>query len=203
MAKLIRFYKPYAVLSQFTSKDGRATLADFVPVAEVYPAGRLDYRSEGLLLLTDDGALQARISQPRYHLEKVYRALVDGRPQARDLDCLTAGVKLRDGFSRATKARLVKSPGFPPGGPSLHPRHLADATWIELVLTSGRNREVRRLCAAVGLPVLRLVRIRIGPWTLTDLEPGQWRQETLHAPRRRISRRRTNPRHDRDPRRSR
>jgi 23S rRNA pseudouridine2457 synthase len=181
MARLILFNKPCRVLSQFTDAAGRRTLGDFIDVEAVYPAGRLDYDSEGLLLLTDDGALQARIAHPRHKMHKTYWLQVCGTPVARVLERLTTGVQLRDGTSRALSARtLRRPPALPPRDPPVAPRHAAQSSWIELVLASGRNREARRMLAAVGHPVLRLVRVRIGPWTLNGLEPGAWRELRVH-----------------------
>lgn len=192
---LIRFYKPFGVLSQFTDPE-RATLADYVDVPGVYPAGRLDRDSEGLLLLTDDGVLQARIAEPRFKLEKVYWAQVEGRPDAAALAglaaALRAGVPLRDGPARAERLRSLTPPALPPRDPPVTPHRDARSSWLEVVLTSGRNRQVRRMLAAVGLPVLRLHRARIGPVTLDGLAPGQF--ETIPVPealtRRPIRRRR-------------
>ena len=184
MAKLIRFFKPFRVLSQFTDTEGRATLADFIDVPDVYTAGRLDYDSEGLLLLTDDGALQARIAHPKHKLEKVYAAQVEGTPVQATLDRLVQGVTLRDGLSRAVSAKPTTEPArLPPRDPPVPPRHRESSSWVNVVLDTGKNRQVRRMLAAVGHPVLRLVRIRIGPWKLDGLAPGQWKAEVVHLPR--------------------
>jgi 23S rRNA pseudouridine2457 synthase len=186
MAKLILFHKPFRVLSQFTDSRGRHTLARHIGVAGVYPAGRLDYDSEGLLLLTDDGALQARISDPRFKMEKTYWLQLLGQPDDAVLEALESGVVLRDGVSRALAARwLASAPIVPPRDPPVEQRHAAESSWLELVLASGRNREARRLLAAVGHPVLRLIRTRIGPWTLDGLAPGEWRETRIHMPKRR------------------
>ena len=176
---LLLFNKPFRVLSQFTDTKGRATLADFIDVPGVYPAGRLDYDSEGLLLLTDDGGLQARISQPRARTRTTYWAQVEGIPTPAQLDKLVSGVALKDGPARAVSARAIDEP------PDLWPRHppiryrkkVADS-WIEIVLEEGRNRQVRRMTAAVGLPTLRLVRFAIDQWTVDGLRPGEWRKFT-------------------------
>jgi len=180
MPQLLRFHKPYGVLSQFTDADGRPTLADFINVPGVYPAGRLDRDSEGLLLLTDDGALQARISQPRHKLEKIYLVQVMGTPARETLRTLTTGVDVADRRSRASRAQSIPDPGLPAREPPVAPRHAADSAWLRLGMTTGRNREVRRMMAAVGHPVLRLQRVQVGPWRLGDLEPGQWTMETVH-----------------------
>lgn len=192
MARLIRFYKPYGVLSQFTTKDDRRTLADFITVDGVYAAGRLDFDSEGLLLLTDDGRLQARIADPRHRMEKIYLAQVlcetadpeDAAHWSRVADALARGVVLRDGTSRASRfERLVAEPALPPRTPPVVARHARSSVWVRIGLRSGRNREVRRLLAAVGHPVLRLVRVRIGPFDLEGLTPGDWRAEEVGLPK--------------------
>lgn len=182
MARLIRFHKPHDVLSQFTDREGRRTLAAWIDLPGVYPAGRLDRDSEGLLLLTDSGALQARIASPRFHLPKTYLALVECPPDDAALARLVAGIRLRDGPGRALSARRVPPPDLPPREPPPAPRPNRETGWVELVLDEGRNRQVRRMLAAVGSPVLRLVRTRIGDWTLAGLGPGQWALETVHAP---------------------
>jgi 23S rRNA pseudouridine2457 synthase len=181
---LIRLFKPFRVLAQFTDAAGRATLADFIDVPRVYTAGRLDYDSEGLLLLTDDGALQARIAHPKHKLEKVYTVQVEGVPTQATLDRLVRGVVLRDGVSRAIRAKRTAEPSsLPPRDPPIPPRHRESSSWVRVVLDTGKNRQLRRMLAAVGHPVLRLIRTRIGPWTLEDLQPGQWKQESVHLPR--------------------
>jgi 23S rRNA pseudouridine2457 synthase len=184
VATLIRFFKPYRVLSQFTDSQSRATLAGYIDVTGVHPAGRLDFDSEGLLLLTDDGALQARIAHPKFKLEKTYLVQVEGSPHPSDLEQLTRGVELRDGISRALRAApLDVPPEVVPRDPPIPPRHRESSTWVEIVLNTGKNRQVRRMLAAVGHPVLRLIRTRIGPWKLAGLQPGQWIQESVHLPR--------------------
>jgi 23S rRNA pseudouridine2457 synthase len=182
MARLIRFHKPHGVLSQFTDRDGRRTLADYIDLPGVYPAGRLDRDSEGLLLLTDSGALQARIASPRFHLPKTYLALVERPPGDAALARLVEGIRLGDGPARALSARRVPPPELPPRNPPPAPRPGRETGWVELVLDEGRNRQVRRMLAAVEAPVLRLVRTRVGDWTLDDLAPGRWAQQTVHAP---------------------
>lgn len=168
------FNKPYGVMCQFTDRDGRPTLGDFVDMAGVYPAGRLDRDSEGLMLLTDDGALQHRISHPATKLEKRYWVQVEGIPDATQLDRLITGLTLKDGPARATRARLIPEPALWPRDPPVRFRRHIPTSWLEIGLTEGRNRQVRRMTAAVGLPTLRLVRHRIGPWELGDLASGQW-----------------------------
>ena len=185
MATLILFNKPYRVLSQFRDPQGRRTLADFITRAGVYPAGRLDYDSEGLLLLTDDGQLQARIASPRHRMRKTYLAQVLGQPAASDLQRLTEGLPLKDGISRAVAARLLpEAPGWlPERDPPVVERHAAQSSWLEVQMQSGRNREVRRLLAAAGYPVLRLMRTAIGTWQLDGLAPGTWQETQVHLPR--------------------
>lgn len=173
---LILLNKPYRVLSQFSNGEGRATLADYVDVAAVYPAGRLDFDSEGLLLLTDDGRLQARISQPSSKQVKAYYAQVEGVPTEEQLDQLRAGVELGDGPARAVSALLIGEPdGLWPRDPPIRFRAKIPTRWIEVSLTEGRNRQVRRMTAAIGLPTLRLIRHAVGPFTLAGLEPGESR----------------------------
>jgi 23S rRNA pseudouridine2457 synthase len=178
MSVLILFNKPYNVLSQFTDRDrNRPTLADFIPLKSVYPAGRLDNDSEGLLLLTDDGHLQARIADPRFKWPKVYWAQVEGIPDDAALDRLRRGVVLNDGPTRPARARRIEEPaGLWPRDPPIRYRAAIPTSWIELVLREGRNRQVRRMTAAVGFPTLRLVRWAIGPWNLEKLAPGEWRE---------------------------
>ncbi len=174
---LIILNKPYQVLCQFTDADGRKTLADFVGVPGVYPAGRLDFDSEGLMLLTDDGRLQARISQPRSKVYKRYWAQVEGTPSDEQLQRLVDGVNLKDGPARAATAKCIDEPdGLWPRDPPIRCRKTVVDRWIEITLAEGRNRQVRRMTAAVGLPTLRLIRCAVGPWTLENLSPGESRQ---------------------------
>jgi len=173
---LILLNKPFDVLSQFSDGSGRATLADFVSMPGVYPAGRLDRDSEGLLLLTDDGRLQARISQPHGKLAKHYWAQVDGEVTDHMLQALCDGVPLNDGPARALSAlRIDEPPGLWPRDPPVRFRKHIPTSWIDLVIDEGRNRQVRRMTAAVGCPTLRLVRHRVGPWQLGALRPGETR----------------------------
>ncbi|MDH5822583.1 pseudouridine synthase [Luteimonas sp. RD2P54] len=173
---LIAFNKPYGVLCQFTDRSTppRATLAGFGLPAAVYPAGRLDHDSEGLLLLTDDGALAHRITDPRHKLAKTYWAQVEGAPGPEQLTALRNGVELRDGPTRPVVAEAIGAPSLWPRDPPVRFRKRVPDAWLELVLREGRNRQVRRMTAAVGLPTLRLVRVAIGPWQLRGLAPGQW-----------------------------
>ena len=175
--RLIVLNKPFNVLTQFSDADGRQTLADFVNVPGVYPAGRLDRDSEGLLLLTNDGALQARIADPRHKLAKTYWVQVEGTPSESQLQQLQSGVLLNDGPTLPAQARLLEPPpDLWPRQPPVRFRQSIPTHWLELVITEGRNRQVRRMTAAVGLPTLRLVRVRIGPWSLGELLPGQWQE---------------------------
>ena len=173
---LILLNKPFRVLSQFRDDDGRPTLADFIEQQTVYPAGRLDFDSEGLLLLTDDGPLQARISQPGSNITKTYWAQVEGDPDDARLEQLMAGIKLRDGLAVAHSARRLDEPAelWDRSPPIRHRVNVADH-WIEIEISAGRNRQVRRMTAAVGLPTLRLIRSSIGPWSLDGLKPGDSR----------------------------
>ena len=173
---LILLNKPYRVLSQFRDSDGRACLGDYVEQSEVYPAGRLDFDSEGLLLLTDDGRLQARISEPRSKTVKAYWAQVEGTPSDAQLAKLEIGIKLKDGPARALRACRIDEPDrLWPRDPPIRYRKNVPDTWLDIRLLEGRNRQVRRMTAAVGLPTLRLIRHAIGPWNLDGLAPGDSR----------------------------
>lgn len=183
MARLILLNKPFNVMSAFTDQEGRPTLADYVPVKGVYPAGRLDRDSEGLLLLTDDGALQARISEPRFHLPKTYLVQVEGIPGDDSLQQLRNGLQLNDGLTRPAQVERIEAPTLWPRQPPVRTRANIPDCWISLTISEGRNRQVRRMTAAVGHPTLRLVRWRIGDWTLDGLAPGEWRELQVHAPR--------------------
>ena len=174
---LILLNKPYGVLCQFTDAGGRPTLADLVPVPRVYPAGRLDLDSEGLVLLTDDGVLQARLADPRHRVEKVYRAQVEGAPTDDALGRLRGGVSLTDGRTRPARvARIDEPANLWPREPPIRFRAAIPTAWIEIGLTEGRNRQVRRMTAAVGLPTLRLIRVAVGRYELGALRPGEWRE---------------------------
>ena len=176
---LILLNKPYQVLSQFRDPDGRATLGDYVDIPGVYPAGRLDYDSEGLILLTDDGKLQARIAQPGSRNPKTYWVQVEGIPSPQQLERLVRGVTLKDGPARAVCARRIDEPeGLWARNPPVRYRKRVPDSWIEVVLTEGRNRQVRRMTAAVDLPTLRLIRYAVGRWNLDGLAPGEWREVT-------------------------
>ncbi len=188
MSALYLLHKPYRMLSQFTDRPApgevrRTTLADVIDVPGIYAAGRLDYDSEGLLLLSDDGELIHRISDPRHKQPKTYRVQVEGVPGNAALAALRLGVELRDGPTRPAKVRRLDDSGLPERSPPLDPRRHPVTSWLELTISEGRNRQVRRMTAHVGHPTLRLVRVAIGPWRLDGLAPGEWRRETLHAPR--------------------
>ena len=176
MPRVILFNKPYGVLCQFTDTAGRSTLKDYIDVPDVYAAGRLDADSEGLVVLTDDGVLQARIANPRHKLPKTYWVQVEGTPDAASLEPLRRGVLLNDGPAGPAEVRVMpEPPGLWARVPPIRERRHIPTAWLELTLTEGRNRQVRRMTASVGLPTLRLIRARIGPWTLDGLAPGQWR----------------------------
>lgn len=177
MARLLLFNKPFGVLSQFTdrgSPTARATLSDFIAAKGVYPAGRLDRDSEGLLLLTDDGRLQARIADPRFKLPKTYLVQVEGDPQEAALEPLRKGVRLKDGMTLPAEVARIDPPQLWPRDPPIRVRKAIPDSWIELTIREGRNRQVRRMTAAVGLPTLRLVRWSIGAWTLAGIAAGQF-----------------------------
>lgn len=174
---LILLNKPFRVLSQFRSEDGHPGLADYINNKDVYPAGRLDCDSEGLLLLTDDGRLQARISQPKSKTVKIYWAQVEGTPSGAQLSKLEIGIKLKDGPARALRVSMIDEPeDLWPRDPPIRYRKSVPDSWIEVRLTEGRNRQVRRMTAAVGLPTLRLIRFGVGPWRVNDLMPGDSRE---------------------------
>ncbi|MGO1501863.1 MAG: pseudouridine synthase [Marinobacter sp.] len=188
MADLILFNKPFQVLCQFTDEPTaagqkpRATLADWVGVPGVYPAGRLDYDSEGLLLLTSDGPLQHRIASPTLKMAKTYWVQVEGEVSARAIEALCVGVNLKDGLTRPAKARRMDEPELWPRVPPVRRRDTVPTSWLELTITEGRNRQVRRMTAAVGFPTLRLIRYRIGEWSLDGLEPGKYRELSINLP---------------------
>ncbi|GEN24453.1 pseudouridine synthase [Halomonas cupida] len=182
MSRIYLLHKPYRMLSQFTDAEGRATLADIIKVPDIYPAGRLDYDSEGLLLLSDDGELIHRISHPRHKQPKIYRVQVEGQPSEAALQALRKGVTLKDGPTLPARVRRLDESGLAERQPPLCSKRHPDTCWLELTISEGRNRQVRRMTAHIGHPTLRLVRIAIGNWRLDGLTPGQWQSQTLHAP---------------------
>lgn len=176
VARIVFFNKPYGVLSQFTPEGRWRGLRDFIPLPEVYVAGRLDADSEGLLLLTDDGRLQAQIAEPRHKLAKTYWAQVEGAPDETALEYLRQGVRLREFTTQPARVSLIAEPsGLWPRDPPIRYRAAIPTSWLEIVISEGKNRQVRRMCAAVGYPVLRLVRAAIGEASVTGLAPGEWR----------------------------
>jgi 23S rRNA pseudouridine2457 synthase len=179
MSTLLLFNKPYDVLCQFTDEGGRATLASYISMPGVYPAGRLDRDSEGLLLLTDDGALQNQLSHPRRKTPKTYWAQVEGVVNQPALSRLSEGVELKDGRTKPAQAKIIDEPGIWDRNPPIRYRASIPTSWIELTLTEGRNRQVRRMTAAVGFPTLRLVRVSIGDWKLGSLLPGEFEIQQL------------------------
>jgi 23S rRNA pseudouridine2457 synthase len=185
MAGIILFNKPFNVLSQFTDDRGRATLADYLGAPGYRVAGRLDYDSEGLLLLTDDGRLQQQITNPAHKQWKTYLVQVEGNPDDEALRRLSRGVELKDGITLPARVHRVPPPTVWQRHPPVRARKTVPDSWMEIAIREGRNRQVRRMTAAVGYPTLRLVRTAIGPWRLEDLQPGQYRAETVHVPRER------------------
>ena len=177
MSRVILFNKPFGVLSQFTdarSPSARPTLSAFIDVPGVYPAGRLDRDSEGLLVLTDDGRLQARIADPKHKQAKTYLVQIEGAPSDRDLQPLRDGVTLKDGPTRPALLRLIDPPALWARDPPVRFRKSVPDSWVEITLHEGRNRQVRRMTAHIGFPTLRLIRWQIGAWSVADIPPGTW-----------------------------
>ncbi|MFT4631313.1 MAG: 23S rRNA pseudouridine2457 synthase [Candidatus Pseudothioglobus sp.] len=183
MSTLVLFNKPFDVLTQFSPVDGRSTLKDYIDVPGIYPAGRLDRDSEGLLLLTDDGRLQARISEPRFKLAKTYWVQVEGLITPAALTALRNGVNLKDGNTLPAVAHLMNTAPLAPRLPPVRERKLIPTSWLSLTITEGKNRQVRRMTAHVGFPTLRLYRYQIGEWTTENLVPGDYRQTKASLPR--------------------
>lgn len=179
---LILFNKPFQVLCQFTDSEGRRTLADYIPVSGVYAAGRLDYDSEGLVVLTNDGPLQHRISEPRHKMTKTYLVQVEGSPGEEAVDRLRKGVLLSDGMTKPAAVEVVKAPEWLwDRVPPIRFRKNVPETWLKVTITEGRNRQVRRMTAAVGHPALRLIRLSVGPLELSGLNPGEWKEVLVPA----------------------
>jgi 23S rRNA pseudouridine2457 synthase len=176
MNRLILLNKPYLTLCQFTDEGGRATLADLIEIPDLYPAGRLDHDSEGLVLLTNYGRLQHMITDPRYKLPKRYLVQVEGIPLDTSLQQLASGVVLKDGLTQPAKVERIESPEIWPRNPPIRERKSVPTEWLAITLSEGRNRQVRRMTAAIGHPVLRLIRVSIGNWHLESLQPGEWRE---------------------------
>ncbi len=184
MARLLLFNKPFGVLSQFTDRGSptvRSTLSDFIAVKGVYPAGRLDRDSEGLLLLCDDGRLQARIADPRFKVPKTYLVQVEGNAAEQELQRLRQGVRLSDGLTLPADVSRIDEPDLWPRDPPIRQRKSVPDSWLEITIREGRNRQVRRMTAAVGLPTLRLVRRSIGDWAVAGIAPGQYEEIAVHT----------------------
>lgn len=183
MSEILLFNKPFQVLTQFTDNSGRATLADYIKRPGFYAAGRLDYDSEGLLILTNEGHVQHQLANPKFKLEKTYWAQVEGKITAEALAALRAGVELKDGLTRPAKAHSIAPPTVWARTPPIRKRADKPTSWIELTISEGKNRQVRRMTAAVNFPTLRLIRVAIGPWRLDDLQPGESRAAIINLPK--------------------
>lgn len=179
LPKLVMFNKPFRVLSQFTDKDQRTTLSEFISAKGIYPCGRLDYDSEGLLVLTNSGRLQSKISDPKFKLSKTYWVQVEGNVSVEHCEMLACGVSLKDGLAKADSCKILPKPSLWDRHPPIRSRKTVPDTWLELVISEGRNRQVRRMTAAAGLPTLRLVRVAIGSWKIGNLQPGQSRTTNI------------------------
>jgi len=182
MSEIYLLNKPFNVLSTFTDSEGRDTLSSYIKTPGVYAAGRLDYDSEGLLILTKDGALQHRLANPKFKLEKSYWVQLEGKISEAALQQLRRGVELKDGKTRPAHAERLTEPELWERNPPIRERKNQPTSWIELRISEGKNRQVRRMTAAVGFPTLRLVRVAIGPWRVDGLQPGEWRKEQINLP---------------------
>ena len=183
MSTLILLHKPFNVLCQFTDQQHRPTLTNFIDNDRVYPAGRLDYDSEGLVILTDDGRLQHQISHPKAKMIKTYWVQIEGIPSDQALEPLRQGVYLKDGQCQPAKVTLIKPPAsLWPRTPPIRQRKNHPTTWIEITICEGRNRQVRRMSAAIGFPTLRLIRYKVGDWSIDNLKPGEYKTLTIHSP---------------------
>mgnify|MGYP000403844375 CR=1 FL=1 len=183
MSRLVLFNKPFNTLCQFTGEPGDSTLADYVDIPKIYPAGRLDKDSEGLLLLTDDGRLQHQIANPKKKMAKTYWVQVEGSPSDDDLEPLRQGIEIQKYRTKPAKVRLIEAPNVWPRNPPIRERKNVADTWLELTLKEGKNRQVRRMTAAIGFPTLRLIRAQIGPWSLERLAPGDYKVIDVDAPK--------------------
>jgi 23S rRNA pseudouridine2457 synthase len=182
---LLLFNKPFGVLSQFRPKPGKRTLAEFIDKPHFYPAGRLDEDSEGLLLLTNDGTLQARISNPKFKLPKTYLVQVEGVPSQESIKQLVQGIELRDGRTRPAKVQLIDPPDLPERDLPIRSRKNVPVSWLKITITEGKNRQVRRMTAAIGHPTLRLLRTKIGTWQVNGIHPGEYQAVKVNLPKRR------------------
>lgn len=178
-SKIVLFNKPFNVLTQFTDQLGRQTLKDFIPIPGIYAAGRLDRDSEGLLLLTNDGKLQHKLADPAYKTEKTYWVQVEGEPDKKALQALRDGLELKDGLTRAAKVEVIAEPNIWPRTPPVRFRQSIPTTWLSITISEGKNRQVRRMTAHVGFPTLRLVRYRIGEWTIDGIDNGKYREHKI------------------------